>query len=80
MLRAPRDAARLGRIDIRILEQAELEFRPEDARDGVVMSGLFGRSGMRVYAKPVEGGRSSHGLTTEEATVIAGASGAGESG
>jgi hypothetical protein len=52
----------------------------DDGRDGVVLSGLFGRAGMRVYAKPVTGGRSTHALTTEEESVIADAAGEPEGG
>jgi hypothetical protein len=52
----------------------------DDRQHGVVMSGLYGRAGMRVYAKPVESGRSSYGLTTEEERAIAAASSAPENG
>jgi hypothetical protein len=52
----------------------------DDSSDGIVMSGLYGRSGMRVYAKPVAGGRSTHGLTTEEERAIAEASKARQNG
>jgi hypothetical protein len=52
----------------------------DDARDGIVLSGLYGRAGMRVYAKPVAGGRSPHALSTEEERVIAEAAGAGDAG
>jgi hypothetical protein len=43
----------------------------DDAADGVVFSSLVSRSGVRVFAKPVAGGRSSYPLTTEEERVIA---------
>jgi hypothetical protein len=39
-------------------------------RDGVVLSGLHARGGVRVYAKPVQGGRSSYSLTTEEEQAV----------
>ncbi len=45
----------------------------DGANDGVVLSALHSRgSGMRVYAKPVHGGRSPYALTTEEQRVVAG--------
>jgi hypothetical protein len=49
----------------------------DDAGDGIVMSSLVGRAGIRVFAKPVSGGRSSHTLTGEEERVIADAAGVG---
>jgi hypothetical protein len=39
-------------------------------RDGVVISSLHGRANTRIFAKPVEGGRSSHTLSGEEAEAI----------
>jgi hypothetical protein len=45
----------------------------DDARDGVVVSALSGRGGTRVYAKPVDDGRSSYNLTEEEAQAVASA-------
>jgi hypothetical protein len=42
----------------------------DDRRDGVVISSLHGRSNTRVFAKPVEGGSSSHALSDEEAQAI----------
>lgn len=42
----------------------------DDASAGVVISGLYGRGGMRVYAKPVVAGRSAYQLTAEEAQAI----------
>ena len=43
-----------------------------DADDnGLVLSGLFSRHDMRVYAKPVEGGASPQALTAEERQAIA---------
>lgn len=38
--------------------------------NGLVLSSLFGRSESRVYAKPVNGTRSEHVLTTEEQEAI----------
>lgn len=43
----------------------------DDAADGVVISGLHGRGGDRVFAKPVQGGRSSYALSEEEQLAIA---------
>jgi Protein of unknown function (DUF4446) len=42
----------------------------DDRRDGVVISSLHGRSNTRLFAKPVEGGSSSHTLSDEEAQAI----------
>jgi hypothetical protein len=42
----------------------------DDRRDGVVISSLHGRSNTRVFAKPVEGGASSHTLSDEETQAI----------
>ncbi len=35
----------------------------DDRRDGIVLSSLHGRGQTRVFAKPVEGGESSHALS-----------------
>ena len=42
----------------------------DDRRDGLVISSLHGRSNTRVFAKPVEGGASSHTLSDEETQAI----------
>ena len=42
----------------------------DDARDGVVISSLHGRSNTRVFAKPVTGGESAHALSDEETQAI----------
>ena len=42
----------------------------DDRRDGIVISSLHGRANTRVFAKPVEGGASSHHLSDEEAHAI----------
>jgi Protein of unknown function (DUF4446) len=42
----------------------------DDARDGVVISSLHGRSNTRVFAKPVTGGESQHALSDEETQAI----------
>jgi hypothetical protein len=42
----------------------------DDRRDGVVISSLHGRTNTRLFAKPVEGGGSSHALSNEEAQAI----------
>jgi Protein of unknown function (DUF4446) len=39
-------------------------------RNGLVISSLHGRTGTRVFAKPVEGGTSSHALSDEEVRAI----------
>lgn len=38
--------------------------------DGVVLSSLHSRSGTRFYAKPVQAGRTTHALTTEEQQAL----------
>lgn len=43
----------------------------DDATDGVVLSGMYSRSGVRVYAKPVQNGLSPYAMTAEEERVIA---------
>ena len=42
----------------------------DDRRDGIVLSGLHGREGTRVFAKPVEAGASRHSLSPEEGQAI----------
>ncbi len=42
----------------------------DDRRDGIVISSLHGRGQTRVFAKPVEGGASTHTLSDEEAQAI----------
>jgi hypothetical protein len=42
----------------------------DDRRDGIVLSSLHGRGQTRVFAKPVEGGESTHQLSGEEAQAI----------
>jgi len=42
----------------------------DDRRDGIVLSSLHGRGGTRLFAKPVEGGESTHTLSDEEAQAI----------
>jgi len=42
----------------------------DDRRDGIVLSGLHGRDGTRVFAKPVEAGASRHSLSPEEGQAI----------
>lgn len=43
----------------------------DDDQSGVVLAGLHGRSGDRIYAKPVKQGRSSYALSQEELEAIA---------
>ncbi|MDA8346532.1 MAG: DUF4446 family protein [Thermaerobacter sp.] len=52
---------------------AELSFSIallDPARDGVVISGLYGREETRIYAKPVAGGASRYPLSDEEREAI----------
>jgi len=42
----------------------------DDRSDGLVLSSLHGRGQTRVFAKPVEGGESTHQLSDEEAQAI----------
>jgi Protein of unknown function (DUF4446) len=42
----------------------------DEAGDGVVLSSINSRSETRSYAKPVEGGRSAHNLSSEEQAAI----------
>ena len=39
--------------------------------DGVVISGLYARQGVRLYAKPVQAGQSAYPLTDEEKQAMA---------
>jgi hypothetical protein len=39
--------------------------------NGIVMSSIYGRAEARIYAKPVEQGKSSHALSKEEEQAIA---------
>jgi len=47
--------------------------------NGVVLTALHARAGIRIYAKPVEGGRSLHALSSEEQRAIAEAAAEAES-
>jgi Protein of unknown function (DUF4446) len=40
-------------------------------QDGIVISSLHGRANTRLFAKPVQGGRSNHTLSEEEEQAIA---------
>ncbi len=42
----------------------------DEARDGVVISSLHGRSNTRLFAKPVTAGESAHALSDEEIHAI----------
>jgi len=42
-----------------------------DAKDGVVITGLYNRDGSYVYAKPLAKGESPHALSPEELEAIA---------
>lgn len=42
----------------------------DDREHGVLLSGLYGRAGGRVYAKPVAAGESTYVLTDEESRVL----------
>jgi hypothetical protein len=52
----------------------------DDARDGVVMTSIYGRSDSRLYAKPLAEGLSDIPLTDEEGAAIARALGERETG
>ncbi len=39
--------------------------------DGVVISGLYARAGVRLYAKPIQAGQSTYPLSDEEKQAIA---------
>lgn len=41
-----------------------------DARDGVVITGLYSRDGSYVYAKPIQQGNSTYSLSPEEVEAI----------
>ena len=43
----------------------------DDHGDGVIISSLYGRERVSVFAKPVEGGTSSYELTDEEKEALA---------
>lgn len=45
----------------------------DEAGDGVVISSLYARDGVRVYGKPVTAGASAYQLSEEERTAIASA-------
>ena len=47
----------------------------DEQKNGFVLTGLYGRENSRIYAKPVEGGESSHQLSEEEKTAIEKATG-----
>ncbi len=51
-----------------------------EAADGAVVSGIHGRGGIRIYAKPVTAGDSAYNLSAEESQAIAGSSPAGQDG
>jgi hypothetical protein len=42
----------------------------DDNLDGIVISSIYGREESRIYAKPIERGKSSYHLTEEEEKVI----------
>lgn len=47
-----------------------------DGKDnGVVLSSLYGRSESRIYAKPIQGGKSTYALSDEEKEALAKAAG-----
>jgi len=47
----------------------------DDSRKGITLTGIFGHSDTRVYAKPIEDGSSRYTLTPEENEAIAIAAG-----
>lgn len=44
----------------------------DEGADGAVLSGIHGRGGVRLYAKPVSAGTSAYNLTAEESQAISG--------
>lgn len=42
----------------------------DDARSGLVMTSIYGRGEYRVYAKPIDEGRSDYRLTAEEESAV----------
>mgnify|MGYP001577299871 FL=1 len=42
----------------------------DERKNGLVISSLYGRENSRVYAKPLEGGKSKYQLSNEEARAI----------
>ncbi len=42
----------------------------DEAHNGMVISSLYSREGVRVYAKPLEAGKSSYSLSEEEAEAM----------
>ncbi len=47
----------------------------DEDRNGFVLSSVYSRADVRVYAKSLEGGQSSHPLTAEERRALATAEG-----
>jgi hypothetical protein len=41
-----------------------------DEGDGIIMSSLYSRERMSIFAKPIQGGKSEHELTEEELEVL----------
>lgn len=71
----PRTLKRVGMIRYNAFPGAgaELSFSLallDDARDGVVLTGLYGREETRVYAKPLSQGKSQYQLSAEEKDAI----------
>ncbi len=42
----------------------------DGTNNGLLLTGLYSRDGVRVYAKPVENGLTKHGLSNEEAEIL----------
>lgn len=42
----------------------------DEAQNGVVLTSIYGREESRIYAKPVEAGKSAYNLSQEEQAVI----------
>lgn len=42
----------------------------DDNRDGVVITGIYGRDGNRIFAKPVKAGNSEYTLSEEEKKAL----------
>lgn len=71
----PRTLKRVGLIRYNAFPGAgaELSFSLallDDGRDGVVVTGLYGREETRVYAKPLQNGTSQYQMSSEEKEAV----------
>ncbi|OGZ43616.1 MAG: hypothetical protein A3C84_00520 [Candidatus Ryanbacteria bacterium RIFCSPHIGHO2_02_FULL_48_12] len=42
----------------------------DEAHNGMVISSLYSREGVRIYAKPIQGGKSTYSLSAEETEAM----------